>query len=100
MKITMIRKAWATPGTARASETMILLSDLIRLKRRKTRKARSMRSKPSGPSTMRSSESTPTVTTKKSKMFQPDFQNGWNQLPHRLRTSSTTESESAWREAR
>ena len=40
-KMSMSRKALATPGIAPSSATMILLSDLTRLKSRSTRSARS-----------------------------------------------------------
>ena len=81
MKITMMRKALATPGIALPSETMILLSDLIRLNSRKTRNARSSRSRLPGPMSTRASEIVPTATTMKSKMFHPDFQNGTKKEP-------------------
>ena len=44
MMITMIRKAFETPGIALPSATMILLSDGTRLNSRKTRNARNGRS--------------------------------------------------------
>ena len=44
MMMTMIRKALATPGTALASEDMILAREGTRLNRRKTRNARNGRS--------------------------------------------------------
>jgi len=71
----MIMNALPTPGMALIRATMILLSDLMRLKRRKTRKARSILSIEKGPRGTRTRVRTPTKTTIKSKMFQPLVQN-------------------------
>ena len=76
MTSTMTSIALTTPGTALPRETMILLSDLMRLKRRKTRKARSMRSCEKEPRSMPSSDGTDTPTTTKSKRFH-DEQRKW-----------------------
>jgi hypothetical protein len=83
VQMIIMTKALVTPGIARPSAMMILLSDLMRLKSRKTRKARSMRNRPSGLSgdVRRARDMQPTITTMKSKTFHPDFQNSQNQLP-------------------
>lgn len=73
MIITMITKAFITPGTARTSARITLLSDSTRLNSRKTRKARSVLSSFRGPVSAPVEESTEMVTMKKSKIFHLRF---------------------------
>ena len=90
MVMSMMRNAFATPGTARARLSRIFRSDLTRLKRRKTRSARTMRSMPSGPgSSMPTSVIQPTATVMKSKTFQPSPQKSQNQCAYMFQMSST-----------
>lgn len=63
-------KAFTTPGIDFMSATMILLREAMRLNKRKTRNVRSIFSWPKELRGTRQSESVPTATTMKSKMFQ------------------------------